>query len=387
METRANDHRPRSGTPQVNGARDPNHRTYRSHLNADVIEAVSSPKQTSFPLVPSVDEAPVPWDIRGSEFAEPPGRGRWKRQKSSSRSRRPAAWRARSKTRISRPSRRKSPTTSIVATTPARASSPIHARRPDDQATCNPDIYRRINALIREKCDIIINNSTGGGINGDMVRQAPNGYPEIIWEERLKGMEAGAEMCTLDPDHHHRDVRRPRNPDEHLAAALHAIATECMKARGIKPEWEVFSPTHLLQDVTPVSRPASTSKPYFINFVLDADRGFQGAMPYTPKVLQQMVDLMPEGAIFNVSAIGIAQLNAAVQSLLLGGHVRVGLEDNLYYSRGRLANNVELVERIVRIIRDLGMEPATPAEARKIIGLPRRVAASAAASALKLTGG
>ena len=91
-----------------------------------------------------------------------------------------------------------------------------------------------------------------------------------------------------------------------------------------------------------------------------------------PQVLQQMVELMPEDAIFNVSAIGIAQLNAALQSLLLGGHVRVGLEDNLYYSRGRLANNVELVERIVRIIRDLGAEPATPAEARAMIGLPRR---------------
>ena len=102
-------------------------------------------------------------------------------------------------------------------------------------------------------------------------------------------------------------------------------------------------------------------------------------MPYTPKVLQQMAELMPEGAIFNVSAIGISQLNAALQSLLLGGHVRVGLEDNLYYSRGRLANNVELVERIVRVIRELGLEPATPAEARKMIGLPRRRAESAAA--------
>jgi uncharacterized protein (DUF849 family) len=88
---------------------------------------------------------------------------------------------------------------------------------------------------------------------------------------------------------------------------------------------------------------------------------------------------MPEDAIFNVSAIGPAQLNAAVQSLLLGGHVRVGLEDNLYYSRGRLANNVELVERIVRIVREFDMEPATPAEAREMIGLPRKVAAAAAA--------
>ncbi len=83
-----------------------------------------------------------------------------------------------------------------------------------------------------------------------------------------------------------------------------------------------------------------------------------------------MVDLMPEQAVFNVSAIGPAQLNAALQSLLLGGHVRVGLEDNLYYARGELASNVQLVERIVRMIRELNMEPATPEEAREIIGLP-----------------
>jgi 3-keto-5-aminohexanoate cleavage enzyme len=95
-------------------------------------------------------------------------------------------------------------------------------------------------------------------------------------------------------------------------------------------------------------------------------------MPYTPKILQQMVELMPKDAVFNVSAIGPFQLNAGVLSILLGGHVRVGLEDNLYYSRGRLAKNVEQVERIVRIIRDLGLEPATAAEAREIIGLPQR---------------
>lgn len=254
----------------------------------------------------------------------------------------------------------------------------VHARRPDDLATCNPDIYRRINELVRAKCDIIINNSTGGGINGDMVAQAPNGYWEILWEERIKGMEAGAEMCTLDPTtivatFEGREILMNTSPTRCRTLA------EAMKAKGIKPEWEVFSPTHLLQDVTACLKAGLDEPPYFINFVLGADRGFQGAMPYTPKILQQMVDLMPEGATFNVSAIGIAQLNAALQSLLLGGHVRVGLEDNLYYSQGRLANNVELVERIVRIIRDLGMEPATPAEARKIMGLPRRSATGAAA--------
>ena len=78
------------------------------------------------------------------------------------------------------------------------------------------------------------------------------------------------------------------------------------------------------------------------------------------------------------SAIGPAQLFAGVQSILMGGHVRVGLEDNLYYSRGQLATNVEQVDRIVRVVRDLGLEPATPTEARQMIGLPRKNIAAAA---------
>ena len=253
----------------------------------------------------------------------------------------------------------------------------VHARRPDDQATCNPDIYRHINELIRSKCDIIINNSTGGGINGDMTRDIGDGFLEIKWEERIKGMDAGAEMCTLDPttiiaSFEGREILVNTSPTRCRELA------EGMKKRGIKPEWEVFSPTHLFQDVMTLLKEGYDEPPYFINFVLGADRGFQGAMPYSPKILQEMVDLMPENAIFNVSAIGIAQLNAALQSLLLGGHVRVGLEDNLYYARGQLANNVQLVERIVAIIRQLGMEPATPDEAREIIGLPRRKQAAAA---------
>lgn len=245
----------------------------------------------------------------------------------------------------------------------------VHARRPDDEATCNPAIYGRINELIRDKCNIIINNSTGGGINGDMIKLGENGYPEIAWEERLKGMEAGAEMCTLDPctiiaSFEGNEILMNTSPSR-----CRELATK-MKEKGIKPEWEVFSPTHLLQDVMTLLKEGLDEPPHFINFVLNAGRGFQGAMPYSPKILQSMVDLMPENAVFNVSAIGPAQLNAALQSLLLGGHVRVGLEDNLYFERGVLANNVQLVERIVRIIRELGMEPASPAESREIIGLP-----------------
>ena len=75
----------------------------------------------------------------------------------------------------------------------------IHARRPDDGATCDAEVYRDINRRIRAAgCDIVINNSTGGGVHGDMVKPLPGGRWEIAFDERVKGMDAGAEMCTLD---------------------------------------------------------------------------------------------------------------------------------------------------------------------------------------------
>lgn len=244
----------------------------------------------------------------------------------------------------------------------------VHARRPDDEATCDPAIYSQINHLIRDKCDIILNNSTGGGINGDMVRELDNGLWEIQWEERLKGMQGGGvEMCTLDA----QTVIASFGGKEILVATppsrIRQIA-EMMKARGIKPEWEVFGLADIVQDVQRAVNEGLDDAPHFINIVIGAN-AFQGALPYTPRLLQTMVDHLPQKTVFNVSAIGAAQLPAAMNSLLLGGHVRVGLEDNLYYRQGELANNVQLVERLVRLVREMGYEPATPSEAREIIGL------------------
>jgi len=245
----------------------------------------------------------------------------------------------------------------------------VHARRRDDLATCDAGIYGDINERIRAKCDIVINNSTGGGVNGDMVAQAENGYWEILWEQRLKGMDAGAEMCTLDATtiiatfgDKELLMSTPPSRCQHLASE--------MRKRGIKPEWEVFSPTHLLQDVAALIHSGVDEPPHFINIVLGAHRGFQNAMPYSPKILQMMVELLPAQSVFCVSGIGPAQLPCAVNSLLLGGHVRVGLEDNLYYRQGELATNAQLTERMVRVLRELGFEPATPHEARRIMGLP-----------------
>ena len=249
----------------------------------------------------------------------------------------------------------------------------IHARRADGLATCDASVYRDINTRIRARCDIVINNSTGGGVHGDMVAEGPNGYPEILWEERLKGMEAGAEMCTLDAttviaSYGGKEILMHTSPSRSRELA------RMMKARGIKPEWEVFSPTHIIQDVTTLLEEGLDEEPAYVNIVLGTHKGFQGAMPYSPRILQSMVDMLPKGVIWGVSGIGPAQLPAAMNALLLGGHVRVGLEDNLYYRQGELATNVQLVERLVRLVREMGFEPATAAEARTMLGLPLKSA-------------
>lgn len=248
----------------------------------------------------------------------------------------------------------------------------LHARRPDDGATCNAEVYRDMNRRIRAAgCDIVINNSTGGGVHGDMVRERGDGTWELMFDERLKGMDAGAEMCTLDAttlnlvfDGKDILMNTPLTRGRELAAG--------MKARGIKPEWEVFSPTHILQDTTTLINEGLDDAPHFINLVMNVHRNFQNAMPFSPRHLQMMVDTLPKNSIFCVSGIGPSQLEANVSALLLGGHARVGLEDNLYYRQGELATNVQLTERIVRIMREMDMEPATPAEAREMMGLPRQ---------------
>jgi 3-keto-5-aminohexanoate cleavage enzyme len=98
----------------------------------------------------------------------------------------------------------------------------------------------------------------------------------------------------------------------------------------------------------------------------------QSAVSWRPQTLMDYVNQLPLGSLFSALGIGPTQHHATVQSLLLGGGVRVGFEDNIYYRRGELAkSNAQLVERIVAVIRDLGLEPATPEEARHMLGMPQ----------------
>lgn len=126
-----------------------------------------------------------------------------------------------------------------------------------------------------------------------------------------------------------------------------------------------------MQDMRTLAAEGLDTAPHIVNLCVGFDHVFQGAMPYSPKILQMMVELLPVGSVFSVAAAGTAQLPATTHALLLGGHVRVGLEDSLDYLPGDPASNPRLVERMVRIIRELGMEPATPQEAREILGLTR----------------
>lgn len=244
----------------------------------------------------------------------------------------------------------------------------IHARNPDGSATCDPEIYSKINRKVRDRCDIIINNSTGGGFGGDMDKDLPGDRIEADWEERKKGLEAeGVEMATFDC---FTTAVSVGDKTQILDTSMDRCRElgDRFEERGIKPEWEVFAPTHI-ETVKQLIDEGYDEPPYYINIVLNGHRTFQDAMPYKPEILQNMVSQLPDESRLCVSAIGPAQLPATTHSVLLGGNLRVGLEDNLYYDEDELATNVELVERAVRIIRELGHEPATPAEAREMLGL------------------
>lgn len=257
----------------------------------------------------------------------------------------------------------------VIACWQAGASvAALHARRPDGLATCDPEIYRMINHAVRTGCDIIINNSTGGGPTGDMIRPLRDDRLEIDFDERLRGTEAGAEMCTFDPQTMSQTVgSRTVLFDTSFDRCIRLA--DAMVEKGIKPEWEVYAPPDLLT-VKRLIDMGYDQAPHYVNIVLGTDTHFSGTWPYQPKYLQIMVDELPADSIFGVTAIGASQLPATLHGVLMGGHMRVGLEDNIYFRRGELATNVRLVERAVRLIAELEMEPATPAEARVMLGLP-----------------
>jgi 3-keto-5-aminohexanoate cleavage enzyme len=238
----------------------------------------------------------------------------------------------------------------------------IHAREPQtNKPTSDPDTLREIDQRIRDRnCDIIIQHST-----------ASDYIPRLGSDRRIKAIEMDPEMASLD-------ITIPRmitfgDKESIFITTLPEIeyGAKVMLERGIKPELEVFNPV-VMDDAYYLIDNGLLTKPYWFSFVMGMRRINRAYMGYSPKLLMQLVDQLPPDALFTVMGVGTDELPATTQSILLGGHLRVGFEDNVYYRKGELAeSNAQLVARAARIARDLGCEIASPAEARELLGIPR----------------
>jgi len=230
----------------------------------------------------------------------------------------------------------------------------IHARDQSGQNTSDAAIFRDIREKIQSKCNLVIQFSTGGG-------------PTLTQQERIHCLEAQPEMASLNMGTlmrvtgPHKGIPWSNMPDE-IDYYLGKMAK-----RGIKPEMEIYSHA-MLSEVHRLIEQGLVEKPYYINIVLGMK--YQGAEPATAETFFSIVQKLPPGSIFNSTGVGSAQTSIATLGMIMGGCMRVGLEDNIYHRKGELAqSNAQLVARAVRIARELGKEPATPDEARHYLGL------------------
>ncbi|OKI53520.1 NADPH:quinone reductase [Streptomyces sp. CB00072] len=247
----------------------------------------------------------------------------------------------------------------------------IHVREPETgEPSRDPRLYREVVERIRETgTDVVINLTAGMG--GDLVidpeaplRQLP-GTDLVSGLERLPHVEELLpDICTLDcgslnfGDGSNLYVSTPD---------MLRTGAKRIQELGVRPELEIFDTGQLW-----------FAKQLLAEGLLDDPTVFQLCMgipwgaPADPGVLQAMVNMLPQGAQWASFALGRMQMPWVAQSILLGGHVRVGLEDNLYLGKGVKATNGQLVERAVRITESLGSRVATADEARAKLGLRPR---------------
>lgn len=227
----------------------------------------------------------------------------------------------------------------------------VHARAKDGSPTQNLEDYRRIIEAIRLQApDLIIQVSTGGAVS-----MGP--------EERLQPLELLPDMASLT-------TGTVNFGDEvfHNAMPMVRGFAQVMKTMGIRPELEIFD-TGMIPASLRLLKEGLLSEPLHFNLVLGVPGGAAG----TIKNLLHMVECLPANSTWTASGIGAAQLPLTTAAILLGGHVRVGLEDNIYYQRGELSEgNAPLVARAARLAKELGRQPASPLEARRILHLDEK---------------
>ncbi|MXV62372.1 3-keto-5-aminohexanoate cleavage protein [Natronorubrum sp. JWXQ-INN-674] len=226
----------------------------------------------------------------------------------------------------------------------------VHARHQNGERTFETERFQAIDDAIRRHADdVIVQHSTGG-----------TGVPDADRHLPLR-TDPPPEMASLDMGPLNRYDHLTSENTRGLVDSLH----EEMVDRGIKPELEVFNDGHL-NEVHGLLERHELADPVYATLIF----GPGTLSPPRPRNFLNAIDTLPDGARFNTLGFGRHQLPFATMGILFGGHVRVGLEDNVYYRRGELAeSNTQLVERVVRVAAELGRDVASPARAREILGL------------------
>lgn len=226
----------------------------------------------------------------------------------------------------------------------------IHVRDPDTGlGTQDLEIFKQVVDPLREKTDLVLCLTTSG-IPGR----------NIPIEERLAPIELKPELASFDAGSINLGESVFINSPEFLDRAAQA-----MRERGVKPELEIFDLGMLITCLRMLEEKKLDAPAHF-QLVLGTPWG----APAAPKSLINLYEYLPRAATWSVIGIGKSHLPMAMMALVMGGHIRVGMEDNIYFSRGIPARtNAEFVDRIVRIARECGREIATPEETRRILNL------------------
>lgn len=263
-------------------------------------------------------------------------------------------------------------TSAVEAAEAGAAVVHIHVRDPESGAPSrDPLLYREVVERIKETgTDVIINLTAGMG--GDLVIDPDEPLKHLPGTDLVSGLDRLPHVEDLLPDICTLDCGSLNFGD---GSNLYVSTPDMLRQGakriqelGVRPELEIFDTGQLW-----------FAKQLLAEGLLDNPTVFQLCMgipwgaPADPGVLQAMVNMLPEGAQWASFALGRMQMPWAAQSILLGGQVRVGLEDNLYLGKGNKVTNAQLVERAVQITENLGSRVATPDEARQKLGLKPRV--------------
>ncbi len=252
----------------------------------------------------------------------------------------------------------------------------VHARNPETGMPV-PDVnlMKEIITGIKSRCNMVICITTGGGLGMTTEQRVA---PVDLYKPELASFNAGSINFALFPVIPKFKEWKFEWEKQYLGFTEDFIFSNTFKSMkeycakfsetGTKPEFEIYD-SGMVNNVAFMIQAGYVRKPVYIQFVM----GVLGGITPSPENLLFLVDYARRligDFEFSVCVAGRAQFPICTQSLLIGGNVRVGLEDNLYLEKGRMAkSNAEQVAKIARIAKELGISPATPDEAREILGL------------------